>query len=113
MYTLLSIKNTHTQYQTTGESKAQRPNLNQICSLFLTQWGFKWTYSKIPVDLGYSCVKAETEQKQESPGDHQSTAADELKEIQALAGGTFHDGLYADERGQRQELGRKTSGEKK
>lgn len=70
------------------------------------------TYSKIPVDLGYSCVKVETEQKQESPGDHQSTAADELKEVKALAGGALHDGLYADERRQRQKLRTKTSGGK-
>lgn len=58
-------------------------------------------------------MQVETEQKQESPGDHQCTAAHELKEVKALTRGAFHDGLYADERGQRQKLGRKTSGKKK
>ncbi|RLV96414.1 hypothetical protein DV515_00012623 [Chloebia gouldiae] len=58
----------------------------------------KKTPCPVPLLGVTTASKVETEQKQESSGDHQCTAAHELKEIKALARGAFHDGLDADER---------------
>ena len=40
-----------------NSEKFKEPNLKTDLQLILTEWGFVWTYSKIPVDLRYSCVK--------------------------------------------------------
>lgn len=66
-----------------------------------------FTHRQVPVDLGNSHVKVETEQNQQDSGHHKCTAAHKLKKVEAFTRGAFHDGLYADERDQGQDLGRK------
>lgn len=65
------------------------------------------THRQVPVDLGDPHVKVETEQNQQDSGHHKRTAAHKLKEVEAFTRGAFHDGLYADERNQGQNLGRR------
>lgn len=66
-----------------------------------------FTHCQVPVDLGNSHVKVETEQNQQDSGHHKCTAAHKLKKVEAFTRGAFHDGLYADECDQGQDLGRK------
>ena len=56
-----------------------------------------FAYRKAPVDMGHLGVKVEAEDEQKNSCDHEGTAADKLKEVDASAGRAHHDGLYADE----------------
>ena len=66
------------------------------------------THRQVPVDLGDPHVKVETEQNQQDSSHHKRTAAHKLKKVEAFTRGALHDGLYADERDQGQNLGRKS-----
>lgn len=66
-----------------------------------------YTHCQVPVDLGDSHVKVQTEQNQQDSGHHKCTATHKLEEVEAFTRGTLHDGLYADERNQGQNLGTK------
>ena len=65
------------------------------------------THCQVPVDLGDPHVKVETEQNQQDASHHKRTTAHKLKKVEAFTRGAFHDGLYADERDQGQNLGGK------
>ena len=50
-----------------------------------------FTHRQVPVDLGNSHVKVETEQNQQDSGHHKRTAAHKLKKVEAFTRGAFHD----------------------
>lgn len=66
-----------------------------------------YTHCQVPVDLGDPHVKVQTEQNQQDSSHHKCTTAHKLKEVEAFTRRTLHDGLYADESNQGQNLGRK------
>lgn len=65
------------------------------------------THCQVPVDLGDPHVKVQTEQNQQDSSHHKRATAHKLKKVEAFTRGALHDGLYADERNQGQNLGRK------
>ena len=66
-----------------------------------------YTHCQVPVDLGDPHVKVQTEQNQQDSSHHKCTTAHKLKEVEAFTRRALHDGLYADESNQGQNLGRK------
>lgn len=66
-----------------------------------------YTHGQVPVNLGDPHVEVQTEQDQQDSRHHKSATAHKLKKVEAFTRGALHDGLYADERNQGQDLGRK------